>query len=303
VILALLLSATAAAAAPGAEDLGRQFAEAARRGGAASVTVASIETPRGSPAGLGRVAADAILRGLVASGRVRVVERERLDVVLAEGRLSAAGAAAGAAEPPRLSAGDAVVVGSVARASDGWQLTARVVSTASGEVLGSGRAELSDAGFDGALAAEDESFPALDGLIDAGHALAATTGARDLERLAANRRAPAERRAAAVLALAESEAPEDFALADALRDGEALVRFAAAMALGRGAAGWADGPLRSALREDPSWLARYGAAQALGRSRSGSSERDLAAARLTDPSWRVRRQAADSLVARAESAP
>jgi hypothetical protein len=302
-ILALLLSATAAAAAT-PETLGRELAAAAKRGGAANVAVEPFETPRGAPIGLGRDAADALLRGIVDSGRVRAVERERLPALMSERRLSASGAVAGTAEAPRVSAGDAVVVGGLARVAGGWSLTARVVVVASGEVLGAGQADLSDADYADAgtrAAVETEDFPPLDRLIEGAHALATTAGERELDRKA--REGDASARAMAVLALAEKDRSDDFALADALRDGDALVRLAATMVLGRVPQSWAEGPLRRVLRDDPSWLARFGAAQALVRYRTDESEKDLAAARTADPSWRVRQQAADSLAARGQSAP
>lgn len=299
-ILALLLSAaTAAAAANGPEGLGRALAARARAGGARTVSVAEFEAPRSAPSGTGRDAADAVLRGLVLSGRVRAVERGGLATVLSERRLADSGASEDA-PAVRLTAGDAVVVGRIEREGSRWVLSARVVAVASGEILGSGRAVVSD--FAAGRGPAAESFPDLDSLIDAAHALAATQDLGTLESRAARREAPGAERAEAVLALAEAGGDEDLVLADALRDPEPLVRFAAAMAFGRSASRWAEAPLRESLRKDPSWLARYGAAQALARYRSAPSRRDLAAARTGDPSWRVRRQAADSLAARGEGA-
>ncbi len=300
-ILALLLSASAAAATP--ESLGRDLAAAARRGGATAVAVEPFDSPRGAPAGFGRDAADAVLRGIVDSRRVRAVERERLPAVMSERRLAASGATA-AAPLPRLGAGDAVVVGTLARAAAGWSLTARVVSVASGEVLGAGRAELSDAEY-GAPAADPvpEQFPPLDTMIESAHGLAAAEDAPALAARVADGSAPAPARATAVLALVEKDGSEDFALADALHDADAVVRFSATMAFGRAPASWAEGPLRRLLREDASWLVRFGAAQALVRYPSDAAGRDLSAARREDPSWRVRQQAGDSLAARGMRAP
>ncbi|MBI3564803.1 MAG: HEAT repeat domain-containing protein [Elusimicrobia bacterium] len=300
-ILPLLLAAAATAAASGPEDLGRALAEAARRGGAATVAVAAFESPRAAPAGMSETAGDAVLRGIVASRRVRAVERERLGAVLSERGLAAAGAVAGA-ESPALRSGDAVVVGRLERAAGGWALTARVVASATGEVLGAGRADLPAAAAEAAPAESDE-LPPLGRLVDAAHALATVSAPSDLAALVRDASAPAPRRAAAVMALAEEGGADDLVLADALRSDEALVRYAAALALSRAEAPWAAGPLRRVLRDDPSWLARLGAAQALARGGDRAAETELAAARASDPSWRVRRQAAVALIARAEARP
>jgi len=297
VIFSLLVAATALS---GPADLGRKLASDARRGGAQVLAVAAFEAPASAPRGLAPDAADGVLRGAVASGRVRVVERERLGAVFSERRLAAAGASADVSASPRLGAGDAVVLGRLEKSAAGWILTARVVAVATGEILGSGRAVMPEAV---AALPPEESFPSLDALVDEGHALALSMDADGLRRSAEAKDVPSARRAAAVLALAESDPSADMPLADALRDEDPLVRLAAAMALGRSPSAWADAPLRRSLRTDSSWLARFGAAQALSRYGSESSARDLEIARAEDPSWRVRRQAADSLAARGEMAP
>lgn len=295
-ILALLLAASAGARAAGPEDLGRALAASAARAGVARVAV----QPFAGPPAVGRDAAEAVLRGLVSSGRVRVVERMGLPAVLAERRLAAAGLVSSESAFPRLAAGDAVVVGRAYRSRAGWTIAVRLVSSATGEVVAGGGADL--AGEEAPPPAPAEGFPPLAALIDAGHALAETRDAGALERLANSSDSPAPERAAAVLALAEAGDGE-FALADALRDPDAVVRFAGAMALGRAAAPWAEGPLRNMLKADPSWPARFAAAQALSRYASSMTTADLAAARESDASWRVRRQAADSLAGRREALP
>lgn len=291
-ILALLLAARAAAQGP--EDLGRALADAARRGGAATAAVARFETPWDAPEGLASAASDAVLSGMAASGRVHVLERERLGDVLSERRLAASGAFGESSVAPRLTAGDALVVGRVVRDGGAWTLRARVVSAATGAVLSEGRAAL-DVPPGVAAAAEPDAFPTLAVLMDRGHALSETRDAAGLEALAADRAASPGERAAAVLALGEGGTEADLALADALRDDAPLVRFAAATALGRARAPWAAGPLRRLLRADPSWLVRFEAAQALSRYEGTAAEGDLLAARTADPSWRVRRQAAIAL--------
>jgi hypothetical protein len=299
VILPLLLAAVAAAAAIGPEELGRELAKSAARAGIERVSVQSFAPADGASAAFGRDAADGVLRGIIASGRVRALEREDLAAVFAERRLSAAAGASVSIEAPRLSAGDGVLVGRLRRSPRGWTASVRLVSAVSGEIVAGGEADVSSDAPAASL--ERESFPPITALVDAAHVLAETRDAGMLERLADSKESPAPRRAAALLALAEIGAG-DFSIADALRDPEALVRFAAAMSLGRTAAPWGEGPLRSMLRDDPSWLARFAAAQALSRYASPASAADLSRTQRTDASWSVRRQAAESAAARGVAA-
>jgi len=299
-ILTLLLAASAAAGAIGPVDLGRDLAAAAARAGIYRVSIQSFAPAGSAAAGAGRDAADGVLRGVLSSGRVRAVEREDLSAVMAERRLWTAGAAAAPAEPPRLAASDGVLVGRLSRSGRGWTASVRLVSAATGEIVAGGEAVVSGDAPPAPPAAE--GFPPIAALVDAAHVLAETRDARSLERLALSSESSSPQRAAAVLALGETGG-EDLALGDALRDPDAVVRFAGAMALGRTAAPWAEGPLRKMLNGDPAWPARFAAAQALSRFASAASAADLAAARGMDASWRVRRQAADSLAGRAAATP
>ena len=298
-ILPLLLAASAAAAALGPEDLGRDLAAEAARAGITRVAVLSFAPAGPGSAGFGLEAADGVLRGLLSSGRVRAVERENLSAVFAERRLTMTGAAAGPAEPPRLTAGDGVLVGRLRRSPGGWTASVRLVSAASGEIVASGEASVaSDAP---AASLDREGFPPVAALVNAAHALSETQDQVSLERLANSADSPALRRAAAVLALAETGGG-DLSLADALRDREAVIRFAGALALGRTAAPWGEGPLRNMLRNDPSWLARFAAAQALSRYASPASIADLSRSQGSDACENVRWQAAESLAARGGAA-
>jgi hypothetical protein len=293
------MAANAAAGAVGPEELGRDLAKSAARAGISRVSVQAFASANAAPAGSGLEAADAVLRGLLDSGRVRAVERENLAAVFAERRLSAAGGAPGSTEPPRLAAGDGVLVGRLRRSGGGWTASVRLVSAASGEIVASGEAAV--ATDVPAAILDGENLPPIAALVDAGHAMSETENVDSLERLADSKESPAPRRAAAVLALAEVGGGE-LSIADALRDPEALIRFAAAMALGRTAAPWAEGPLRNMLRNDPSWLARFAAAQALSRYASPASASDLSRTQGSDASWSVRWQAAESVAARGEAA-
>jgi hypothetical protein len=298
-ILALLLAAGAAAAAPAPEALGRDFAAAAARAGITRVAVQPFGGEEDVPESVRRDAADAVLRGLLDSGRVRAVERESLPSVLSEARLAAAGATAGSGRP-RLEAGDGVLLGRLRRAATGWTASLRLVSSTSGEIVAGGEALLPEEKT--ARPAESDEFPPLAAIVDAAHFLSSTRGRDEIAALERNRSASAAQRAAAVLALAESGADE-WTLADALGDPEPLVRFAGAVAVGRGGEAWAEGPLRRILKADASWPARFAAAQALSRFDSPASAADLTAAKNGDGSWRVRRQAAASLAQRGEAAP
>ncbi|MFI5346589.1 MAG: HEAT repeat domain-containing protein [Elusimicrobiota bacterium] len=292
----LLLAASAAAAAVGPEQLGRDLATAAARAGISRVTVQAFAPAGSASAEIGRDAADGVLRGILDSGRVRALERERLSPVLAERRLSAA--AGGGAEFPRLAQGEGMVLGRVRRTAAGWTASVRLVSSATGEIVAGGEA---------AVAVEvpppaEDAYPPVAALIDAAHALAETRDARWLKSLADSSEAPGPNRAAAVLALSQLDG-DDLALGDAVRDREPVVRFAGALALGRSAASWGEGPLRQMLKNDPSWPARFAAAQGLGRYASAASAAALTAAWKTDASWRVRRMASVALAERGEAVP
>ncbi|MDE2511579.1 MAG: HEAT repeat domain-containing protein, partial [Elusimicrobia bacterium] len=244
----------------------------------------------------GREAAGGVLRGMLESGRVSVIDERDLPSVLSERRLAQVVDVGAAEELPRLTRGEAVVVGRVRRTAGGWTAFVRLVSADSGAVVAGGEASLPEA----AAGKEADAFPPVAALVDAAHVFAETRDAGRIAAFAASRDASVPQRAAAVLALAESGS-EELAIGDALRDREPMVRFAGALALGRIGARWGEGPLRKMLRDDPYWPARYAAAEALGRYASAASEGDLAAARASDASWRVRRQAASSLSEREKS--
>ncbi len=86
----------------------------------------------------------AVLRNLVEAellktGRYRLVERSKLDFILAEKRLAYAGLAeeSSAAELARLSGAELAVFGLVSRGRGGYTVTCRLVDAASGEIISS----------------------------------------------------------------------------------------------------------------------------------------------------------------------
>jgi len=87
---------------------------------------------------------------LVKTGRFRVVERQKLDFILAEKKLDYAGLSeqTAAAQLARLSGADLAVFGVVSRNKKGYEVTVRFVNAASGEILRS----------ESVLAAEDYLF-------------------------------------------------------------------------------------------------------------------------------------------------
>jgi TolB-like protein len=101
---------------------------------------------------------------LVKTGRFRLVERSKLDFILAEKKLAYAGLSddKAAAQLARLSGADLAVFGIVARNKKGYSVTARLVDGASGEILRSADA----------VAAEDYLFR------DAARRLAASLSSR-----------------------------------------------------------------------------------------------------------------------------
>ncbi|OGR52242.1 MAG: hypothetical protein A2049_04215 [Elusimicrobia bacterium GWA2_62_23] len=79
---------------------------------------------------------------LLKTGRYRLVERSKLDFILAEKKLAYAGLSEGeaASRLARLSGADLALLGNVSRNKSGYLITARIVDAASGEILVSGSA-------------------------------------------------------------------------------------------------------------------------------------------------------------------
>lgn len=148
----------------GAPDAGprREKPAAAARAGTLAVAAFSAES------GVTETEA-AVLRNLaeselVKTGRFRLVERSKLDFILAEKKLAYAGLSEelAAAELARVSGAQLAVFGLVARDKTGYTITARLVDAASGEIL---RSEI-------VSVAEDYLFP------DAARRLAAALSSR-----------------------------------------------------------------------------------------------------------------------------
>ncbi|KAF0126712.1 MAG: putative lipoprotein [Elusimicrobia bacterium] len=92
----------------------------------------------------GRLVAERLTSRLASSGKVRVIERRRLEAALKELSLSASGAVdeAGLAKAGFLSGAGAVVTGTLARLDGGYELNARAINVATGDVIAAATALL-----------------------------------------------------------------------------------------------------------------------------------------------------------------
>ena len=83
---------------------------------------------------------------LGASGLFRIVEREKLDFILAEKKLAYAGLAEdkAAVELGRMTGAELAVLGFVSKEAEKYLITAKAVKVSSGEILRSGSAEAAE---------------------------------------------------------------------------------------------------------------------------------------------------------------
>ncbi len=107
-----------------------------RRRLSGAVAVAPFEAAGGVTAAEAAVVRNLVESELAKTGRFRVVERSRLDFILAEKKLAYAGLSGetAAAELARLSSAKLAVFGAVSRDARGYNVTARLVDAATGEV-------------------------------------------------------------------------------------------------------------------------------------------------------------------------
>lgn len=107
---------------------------------------------------------------------------------------------------------------------------------------------------------------------------------------------PTEIRVAAATALGRiGDALAAPSLGEALKDPEAAVRYAAALALGKMSAAGSVTRLSRVMRSDPSWWVRYAAVLSLGRSKKSFVVGALSECLRDEPKWQVRMLAVRSL--------
>lgn len=109
-----------------------------------TLAVYDITGVSGEATAEGRLVAERLTSRLAASGKVRVIERRRLEAALKELSLSASGAVdeAGLARAGFMSGAGAVVTGTLARLDSGYELNARAVNVVTGDVIAAASALL-----------------------------------------------------------------------------------------------------------------------------------------------------------------
>lgn len=154
ILLVLTLQASPAAAANGvisrkldvlARDLAGSFAQKHPDSATPTLAIFSFNSnPVLSRAKIGYAIAELLTHKFVESGRFRVVERAQLGAILEEQRLSLTGAidVQSAAAIGKLAGARVLLLGSVERLGDSYQVNARLVDAESGEVVATGFQEL-----------------------------------------------------------------------------------------------------------------------------------------------------------------
>jgi len=109
-----------------------------------TVAVYDIVDISGGTSPEGRLVAERLTSRLAASGRIRVIERRRLEAAMKELSLSASGAVdeAGLAKAGFISGAGAVVTGTLTRLNGGHELNARAVNVVTGDVIAAATALL-----------------------------------------------------------------------------------------------------------------------------------------------------------------
>lgn len=102
-----------------------------------TIAVFPLETPGSADSVSGRYAADKISSVIISKGKLKVVERERLDRIIKEKELSMIGIVeeGDARAIARLLSIDAVVVGSIYRTEKGREISVKVIDSRSGQIL------------------------------------------------------------------------------------------------------------------------------------------------------------------------
>lgn len=141
-VVGMLVPAELRAAADldeGVEELAREIQRQIARLGRKAVAVVDFSDLEGRITLLGRFVADELSARLVRGGEVRVVDRQHLGRVIEEQKLAIYGVTSPAAvrRLGQLVGADVLVVGTVTDLGEQVRVTAKVLSTRSGEIVGS----------------------------------------------------------------------------------------------------------------------------------------------------------------------